>query len=688
MSIIATRGGVGYTIDPVTGGIENLTAGGWHYGVKGIIPSDTTYASVLAAIKAALVHSSSRTVQFEDKIYDLGSNYLPLVSGVEYLGVEPTIAFTAGDWGDRNIVPVGGSRFTTTHDYVFWDGAVDQVAITPTVAPQASTVVAGSSVIDVPNSSLLPAGSRVYVPADACGFLSGVSYFVLSSGSNQITLGLADKVAIVATESGALSVASGKPNDSTSNAKLKNLIGLGVKTFIKAGAQNTFGFIYSVIDGIWATGGATKATLIEHTNFSQSTFRRIFTYDGDGQYHGCDYPLGVFIPGNSTFDHCFNANNGTGSSSLVQRGIRFQCENGSNLNEVHAHTIQNNNSVVALQTQTATTTAASTDIAVTDGTKYPLDMPVYFSAVGSNTTLYANKIYIVVYQSGNTIRVSDSKSAAAVTPDWSGATTINARGYPGLEVVAVGNGYITSSEFHGLDIEANATTHILLQQCGGEFGIVQCSADDGKWGVTARTASGIIRNVFEKTTTDIDKNSRLQWIGSRTGTTPASQSYGGFGMWYDKNADMVAISMHHDSTISGGIPVDKPLFWGKKPSPFPWVQANFPIGLVQNTRDTTVTLTGSSPVGHIIFNGAAGQTFTLPTITDAATKTSMVGYSFEFTNASANALAIATSSSQTFNNIAAKTSFNLAANTHCKVIGSKTSGGTLFWSVMLSAALP
>ena len=110
--------------------------------------------------------------------------------------------------------------------------------------------------------------------------------------------------------------------------------------------------------------------------------------------------------------------------------------------------------------------------------------------------------------------------------------------------------------------------------------------------------------------------------------------------------------------------------------------------MIQNTQDTTKSLTGSSPVGHIVFNGAAGQTFTLPAITDAAVKTSMVGYEFWITNASANALAVATSSSQTFNNIAAKTSFNLAANTHCKVIASKSSGGTLFWAVMLSAPIP
>lgn len=676
-------------IDPVTGGITSQVDG-YIFGATGVIPATQDYAGCMAAILAAMKMTTSRTVQFDDVLYDLGGNYLPIISGLRYIGVQPRMAYTNGDWGDKNVRPLGGSRFVTTHDYCFWDGAVDQVAITPPVADQACTVVAGSSAISVPNSTLFPVGLRIYTPEDRSGFYQGASYFVLTSGSNQITIGLADKTAVVATQSGAITLGAGKPNDSSSNVEMRNLVGVGVKTFIKCGAKNTMGFYYSTIDGIWATGGATKRVLFDQTNYSQSTYRNIFTYDGDGQNHGCDYPLGVFIPGNSTFDHIFNANNGTGSSSLTQRGIRFQCEDGSNLNEVHADTIQNNNSLVTTQTQTATTTAASTDIAVIDGTKYPVGMPVWFSSVGSNTTLYAGNIYFVTYQSGNTIRVSSSKgSSTLATPDWSGATTINTKGFPGLEVVAVGTGYITSTSVTGIDVEADATTHILAQQCGSlQMDILQCAAEQSQWGITCRTANGIINNVFEKTTSDIDQNCRLQWYGNRTGTTPNSRSYGGMGMWYDKTADMAALSLHFDSAISGGIPVSKPFMFGKKPSPFPWVQINFPIGLVQNTQDTTKSFTGSSPVGHIIFNGAAGQTFTLPAISDAATKTSMVGYSFEFTNASSNALAIATSSSQTFNNIAAKTSFNLAANTACKVTASKTGGGTLFWSVMLSAPLP
>lgn len=671
------------------GGVTD-SAAGFIFGATGVVPATHDYAGCMAAILAALKMTTSRTVQFDDALYDLGDKYLPIISGLRYVGAEPSIAYTNGDWGDRNVRLLGGSRFATTHDYCFWDGAVDQVAITPTVAEQACTVVAGSSAIAVPDSSLFPVGLRIYTPADGAGFYQGASYFVLTSAANQITIGLPDKTAVVATASGPLTLAAGKPNDSSTNVVMRNLLGVGVKTFIKAGAKNTMGFYYSTIEGIWATGGATKRVLFDQTNYSQSTFRNIFTYDGDGQNHGCDYPLGVFIPGNSTFDHIFNANNGTGSSSLNQRGIRFQCEDGSNLNEVHADTIQNNNSLVATQTQTATTTAASTDITVTDGSKYPVGIPVWFSAIGSNTTLYAGNIYFVTYQSGNTIRVSASKgSATLATPDWSGSTTINTKGYPGLEVAAVGTGYITSSQFTGIDVEADATTHILAQQCGSVLiDILQCAAEQSQWGFTARTANGIVNNVFEKTTTDIDKNCRLMWFGSRTGTTPNSQSYGGAGMWFDRTADMAALSLHYDSAISGGIAVTKPWLFGKKPSPFPWVQAQFPLGLIQNAQDTSKSFTGSSPVGHIVFNGAAGQTFTLPAITDAATKTSMVGYEFWITNASGNALAVATSSSQTFNNIGAKTSFNLAANTHCKLIASKTGGGALFWAVMLSAPLP
>lgn len=659
------------------------------YGITGFAPQTPDYAGVMAAIRQAHASVICRNVIFEDRIYDLGSNYLPIVGGVGYYGPMPRMTYTGGDWTDRNLRPLSGARFQTTNNYTFWDGATDLASVPTTLADQACTATSGSANIAVPDSSLFTVGERVYTPTGGCGFHLGTAYFVLSAAANVITLGLADKTAISATSSGSLTIARGKPNDATTHAVMENLVGLSCKTFIKAGAKNTFSFAYGRLKNLYAFGGSTKRTLFDITNYAQSEFERIYSFGGDGQYWGCNYPLGVFIPGNSDFRHLFNATNDTGSSALVQRGIRFQCEDGSNLNEVHAYNIQNNNGGVTTQTQTATTTAASADIAVTDGTQYPVDMPVWFSSIGSNTTLTANIIYFVTYQSGNTIRVSASKGAAAVTPDWSGSTTINTKGYPGLEVVAVGTGYITSSQFDGLDLEGDAGTHLLLQQTSHtEIGIVQCAADQAKWGVTGRTFSGILRNNFQKTTSDLDKNCKAQWLGNRTGTTAASQSYGGYGMWYDANADMVAISMHHDSAISGGIPVDKPLFWGKKPSPFPWAQANFPIGLAQATQDTTKSFTGSAPVGHIVFNGAAGQTFTLPTIVDAATKTSMVGYEFWFTNASSNSLAIATSSSQTLNNVAAKTTTTLAANTHARFIASKTSGGTLFWTVFISAVLP
>lgn len=670
----------------LSGAPRSLVSGA---GITGFAPQTRDYAGVMAAIRQA--HSSviCRNVVFEDAEYDLGSNYLPIVGGVGYYGPPPRMTYTNGDWTDRNLRPLSGARFRTTHDYTFWDGAVDQASVTPTVADQTCATVADSPNISVPNSALFPVGSRVYTPADAAGFMRGTSYFVLSSAANVITLGLADKTAMVASSTGALTIARGKPNDGSTHVVMDGLVGLSCKTFIKCGAANTFGFVHSKLRNLYAFGGSTKRTLFDVTNYAQSEFERIYSFDGDGQYWGCNYPLGTFIPGNSDFKHLFNATNGAGSSALVQRGIRFQCENGSNLNEVHAYNVQNNNGAVTTQTQTATTTAASTDIAVTDGTQYPVDMPVWFSAVGSNTTVYADLIYFVTYQSGNTIRVSASKGAAAVTPDWSGSTTINCKGFPSMEVVAVGNGYITSSQFDGLDLEGDAGTHLLLQQTSHtDIGVLQCAADQAKWGITGRTFSGVLRNMFQKTTSDLDKNCRAQWIGNRTGTTAVSQSYGGFGMWYDANADMVALSMHHDSVISGGVPVNKPLLWGMKPSPFPWAKANFPIGLVQYTQDTTKSFTGSSPVGHIIFNGAAGQTFTLPTIVDAATRTSMVGYEFWFTNASSNSLAIATSSSQTMNNIAAKTTTTLAANTHARFIASKTSGGALFWTVFISAALP
>lgn len=511
-----------------------------------------------------------------------------------------------------------------------------------------------------------------------------------------ITLGLADFVAISATSSGSLSVSAGYPNDISSGVKMYNLIGLGVNTFIKAGAKNTFSFGFSDLTGIYATGNPSNIgthnskRLIDITNFAQSNFTSIITNDSDGQYYGSNYPFATFLPGNSKFRHIFNANNSQANEPLFQHGILFQAEAGANLNEIHADDIQNNCGIVTLQTDaTATTAAASTSIAVADSTKWPIGMPLWFSSVGTNASvIYAGPTYFVLSQPDSThITLSLSKGGSVLTPPATSAVTINSYGFPAMEVCGVGTGAtLTGCNFTGLDIEGTCTTLLLLQQIG--YSNIQTNQSDStltNYAVTGRGSAKVILTSNmggnHSMTTDFDATCNIEVLGFRGSNAP--QSGAGGGLWYNDTAGMWALSLH--TTKFGGLTTGGVALQGVNTST-PWVKAFYPVCDAQQTKDTTGTLSGSTLPGTTIFNGAAGQTFTLPTITDISPSTTMVGYSIKVINASANSLALITDGTQTINNTAAKTTTTISAGQLCIMTACKTGGGTLFWAVQIMAA--
>lgn len=139
--------------------------------VTGFQPPTRDYAGILTAIKQALASPLSKAVIFGDFTYALGSNYIPIVSGIEYIGVPPRFSYVNGGWTDKGQQPIGGTIFTSTAAAVFWDGATDQATVTTTITAQACITMAGSPSISVPNSALFTINQRVYVTASANGFL-------------------------------------------------------------------------------------------------------------------------------------------------------------------------------------------------------------------------------------------------------------------------------------------------------------------------------------------------------------------------------------------------------------------------------------------------------------------------------------------------------------------------------------
>lgn len=704
--------------DPVTGGV-GLSIGKNKFGLLGFAPPTPDFAGIIAAVKAAIASPTAKNVLFDDVLYDLGANYIPVVSGIGYIGEEIRFKYQNGGWTDAAPFPIGGSRFKSTAAAVFWDGAEDLAAVTATVAAQDAVFVAGSSDITVTNGAAFTLGNRVYATSSACGFYAGIGYYVVYKSGNVIRLALPDGVGttysafspIVATDGATKTafISAGLPNDSCTGVTIRNLIGIEVNTMLKAGAKKTFSFVYSDISDIYATGVVANqgtrnaARLIDVVNFAQCDIQRIFTWDGDGQYYGSNYPQATFLPGNTKFSHIFDStnaktmSNGPGGQCLVNHGIIFQAESDSILNEIHADCLQNNRGVTNLartaQTDAAASINGTASLTVTDGTLWRPGLPFTFNTIAGSNNIYANVVYYVTSQVGNVLTFSNKKGDTNIVPSGTGTVSISTWGFPAIEIGGVGtNPQIASSSFTGMDLEGHSSAQLSLQYIyKSDINPIQCS------GIVARQVGNTTLRCTDLPETDFDFACSILYVGNRkvTATTPNWKTFTGAGLsrWSDSTAghtqDVWALSLHDGkyNTAQQLTPKQRGLE-GISYGAFQFIRANVPVCAAQYAIDSSITLSNSVYVGAIVFNGAAGQTFTLPTIVDVDTTQTMVGYTFELINASANALAIATNGTQLVNNIAAKTTTSLVANARCRVTACKTAGGALFWAIHVEAPAP
>jgi hypothetical protein len=627
----------------------------------------------MAAIKAAIASTTNKAVLYEDAVYDLGANYIPLVSGVSHIGYPTVFRFSNGDWGDRNYSIASGTRINTTNARTFWDGLADLAAVTTTVPAANATFTSGSTNVGVVNSANYPVGASVYFTTSGNGFYSNLSYFVLSSAANVLTLGLADKVAISATSNSILQISSGTPNESTTGILLQDIAFPICKTAIKSGAKNAIGAAYCTFDNLYAIG-TIGYKAFDFTNYVHCDFFKMFSRDGGGQYYGVDIPSTTLQPGNSNFTDIYNINSNTTSDATNGRGIRFVAQAGSQLNEVHVRQIQNNYKGISTVTQTSSAlTNASPSIPVPSSAAFPVDMPVWISTVGNPNGFTSWVNYFVVSSAANIIQLSATMGGAAVISTGTAAMIINTQGFPAIELVGIGSGIITASDMLGIDVEGTSTIQVLAQNAGAYLSFNQSETSANTRSVVCgRTATLSVENRHTAFSTEYDAASVNSVLIGQRGT-PTVSGYAGAGLYRDNSSNFSTpiwvLNLHPFKSQA------YPSIKGVGGSAGDWVQTGLPLGMNMNTQDLTATIGG----GWTTFNGAAAQTLTLPTIVNTSSASTMVGMPYYISNSSANAVVINTSSSQLLNNIAGKTTMTLQAGQYIKCTAANTAGGTLYW---------
>lgn len=246
------------------------------------------------------------------------------------------------------------------------------------------------------------------------------------------------------------------------NAGIRNIGFTNCSRAIDAGNTNNPAGWYLEFDNLYAAACTDWGFWI--TNFQHVKFRRIFTFGNvnGGQFYGNDVPQATLQPGNSVWEDIYNTTPSTNAN--LSRGLVWFITQGQQ-NQGQLYRVQSNRLNSSVITQAATMANTSANIGVTDVSKFPVGMPVTFSATANG--FVQNEIYFVITNPGGSgvgnITVALTFGGTAITATGNTAVNIIEQGYAAVEVIAQSGAALSAHEFYDMDVEAGGTCAIITQ---------------------------------------------------------------------------------------------------------------------------------------------------------------------------------------------------------------------------------
>lgn len=445
----------------------------------------------------------------------------------------------------------------------------------------------------------------------------------------------------------------------------------GFTRAFKIGAVNHLGVQYSSLTDLFIRNCSEWGMWL--ANFMHTDVSRVWTHlCQNGQYYAALCPALTLQPGNSKFHTLFNIIPADGRDSRLCRGIVFEAGGvNARLNEMDVTRLQNNAFSRTQLSVSAAFASGSASISVPDGTKFVVGLPVSFTATNYGVTV--DLTYLVLSVVGNAITIGATKTGAANSATGTGSLTLESWGMPCLELGSLNsNAAISNSRFTDVDVEGRAAVGVYVENCNSIGVDLTSLPANRKSDIVMRNAQYCRIQSTPPAITDFDANSGTsQFYGARSTQYQRSCQ----GLWRDTALSTSALAINGGVTTPGGdihVRLNGLLY------------PSSPFGRKQYQRDATIGLTAAQ-AGDVIFAGATGQTFTLPTIvTDTAPGVSNIGAWFEIWNVSANSVTVATDGTQLFNKVAAKTSVTLAAGNSILAVATKDNSGNLFWAARQS----
>jgi len=422
---------------------------------------------------------------------------------------------------------------------------------------------------------------------------------------------------------------------------------------VKCGAVNNAGCGYGSFKRLWIQNCSQWGIFL--ANFAHIEVDYIFTQlCQNAQYYGSLVAASVLQPGDSVLKHLFNIfpPSTWPTDNKFCRGIVFEAGvTGAILNSIETLLIEANAFDRTMYSATATLASGSANVAVPDGTKFIVGLPVSFSSTNYGFKQY--QTYMVLSVNGNTLTLGNQKSGSAISATGSGSLTIQSYGMPDVEVVGrISGSLVQDSKFYGFDIEGNTTAALYLENCTNcKFDIGQLPAHANVVDICGRNASYNEIIAFCGATTDLDGASTTTAF---RGVLNLALQNTGLGQFYDN-----AISTQGFSFMGRVDDLQERYSNGFF---LAWANTT-PAVATRQIGNTGVTLAGSQCglISNTYTSGIA--TWALPTVTNStASSTATQGLWFRIANTySAYSLVINTDGTQVFNKVAAKTSTTIPA---------------------------
>jgi hypothetical protein len=243
-------------------------------------------------------------------------------------------------------------------------------------------------------------------------------------------------------------------NGMLNGAALRNLSFVNFSYGVKVGSKYNPGAQYFIMENVAFIACTQWGFWFE--NYQNSTLRNLQAQNNTvGQIARVCSGFSADNGGNSEWIGTFAT-----VDVLTARGIVTWARFSSSLNNDTYYSEQVNSGTFAIS-QAATMANTSTNITVTDSTKFPVGMPVTVSATANNFT--ANKIYFVVSSFANVVSLSLLPYDTAIPATGNTAVNLLTKGFSNFEIAGIdAASTVTSCDVYSPDFEGTATARVLL----------------------------------------------------------------------------------------------------------------------------------------------------------------------------------------------------------------------------------